>query len=249
MRLVRPVLTILLAAAAAPASAEFHLMSIREVYVGPADNANAQYVVLQMYASGQNLVMGHDVTFYDAAGDSLGTVTFASNVPNGANQDYILIATSEAEAKFGIDADLAMTPLLAPAGGKVCFEDIDCFSWGTYAGSATTPSPSGTPFNAAGGLTADSAARRDISGGTSASQLDAGDDTDDSAADFDFAAAPNPQNNGPAEDDECTTYGCNAGGGSGGGGYGGGGALPSLASLMLLLAWRARRRGGPIERP
>lgn len=238
MRLIRPVLAILLAVAAAPASATFHLMSIREVYVGPADNANAQYVVLQMYEAGQNAVMGHDVTFYDAAGNELGAVTFPSHLANGESQDYILIATTEAETKFAIDADLAMTPLLAPAGGKVCFENIDCFSWGTYSGSTTTPSPTGTPFNAAGGLTADSAARRDISGGTSASELDAGDDTDDSAADFDFAASPSPQNNGPQG---TCTYDC--GGGGDGGGGGGGGALPPLASLMLLLLWGARRRG------
>ena len=237
MRLIRPVLAVLLAVAATPASAVFHLMSIREVYVGPADNANAQYVVLQMYASGQNQVAGHDVTFYDATGAALGTVTFASDVPNGNSQNYILIATTQAETKFGVDADLTMTAQLLPAGGMVCFEDIDCFSWGTYAGSATTPSPSGTPFNAAGGLTADTAVRRDISGGTNASLLDAGDDTDDSAADFDFAASPNPQSNGPA---------LGGGGGGGGGDYdgggGGGGPQSLLTSLLLLLGWGLRRR-------
>lgn len=230
---------VLLAAASMPAAAVFHLMSIREVYVGPADDANAQYVELQMYAGGQNLVDGHSLTFYDATGALAGTVTFAGNVANGSSQSYILVATDEAVAKFGVAADLSMTPLLSPAGGKVCFEDVDCFSWGNYAGTATTPSPSGNPFSPANGLTPDSAARRDISGGTSATMLDAGDDTDDSAADFAFAAVPNPINNAASGGGGCGYDQC---GGGGGGGYGGGGGTQSLlSSLLLMLAWAARR--------
>jgi hypothetical protein len=239
---IRLAIAVVLLGVAAPAAATFHLMSIREVYVGPADDASAQYVELQMYSSGQNFVQGHSLTFYGPTGTLLGTVTFAADVPNGANQDYILVATAEAEAKFGIDADLMMTALIDPAGGKVCFEDVDCFSWGNYSGGSTTPSPSGNPFNPAGGLTPDSAALRDISGGSNASQLDAADDTDDSAADFDFAAAPNPTNNGPADPGGggCETYNC--GGGGGGGGYGGGGALSLFGSLLLLLALGRGRR-------
>ena len=222
----------------APALAEFHLMSIREVYVGPAGDPNAQYVELQMYAAGQNVVDGHDLTFYGATGTLLGTVTFTANVPNGGNQDYILIATNEAATKFGVTADLVMTPLLNPAGGKVCFENVDCFSWGSYSGTHTSPSPSGNRFNSGGGLTADTAVRRDISGGSNPSTLDAADDTDDSAADFDFAPSPNPISNGPAD-----------GGGPGGGGGGGGGGGAFTAWLLLLLLGarpfvRAERRRG-----
>ncbi len=231
MRFKCPLLIAVLLAASAPAGATFHLMSIREVYVGPAIDANAQYVMLQMYASGQNQVQGLDVTFYGPTGTLLGTVTFPTDVPNGADQAYILIATTEAVTRFGVAADLAMTPLLNPAGGKVCFESVDCFSWGTYSGNAATPSPSGTPFNAAGGLTADTAVTRDISTGTP-TLIEAGDDTDDSAADFDFAAAPDPQNNPPDNPP------------GGGGGGGGGGALSPMALVLLLLAWSGRR-GGP----
>jgi hypothetical protein len=242
---IRRAVAVLLMGVAAPAAAEFHLMSIREVYVGPADDASAQYVELQMYAAGQNRVDGHSLTFYGPTGTLAGTVTFPADVANGANQASILIATAEAEARFTVNADLAMTALIDPAGGRVCFADVDCFSWGNYSGEATTPSPSGNPFNPAGGLTPDSAARRDISGGTSASQLDAADDTDDSAADFDFAVAPGPTNNSAGGGgDECeSAYECDNGGG---GGYGGG-ALSVFASLLLLALGLARRQSGGIS--
>jgi hypothetical protein len=227
---------------AAPAAAEFHLMSIREVYVGPADDADAQYVELQMYAPGQNQVQGHSLTFYGPTGTLLGTVTFPTDVTNGSDQDSILVATAEAETRFTVNADLAMASLLDPAGGKVCFENIDCFSWGNYSGNATTPSPSGNPFNPAGGLTPDSAALRDISGGASAGQLEAADDTNDSAADFDFAAAPDPTGNVSGTPCDPENYDCDGdGGGGGGGGYGGGGAQSPIASLLLLLFALARR--------
>lgn len=244
MSATRLAVAVIFLGVAAPAAAEFHLMSIREVYVGPADNANAQYVELQMYTSGQNFVQGHSLTFYGPTGTEAGTVTFPADVANGANQASILIATSEAETKFGVAADLDMTALIDPAGGRICFEDVDCFSWGSYSGEATTPSPSGNPFSPDNGLTPDSAARRGISGGTSASQLDAGDDTDDSAADFDFAASPSPTNNaagggGGGDEDECeSAYECDDNGG--GGGYGGG-ALSWLGSLVLLALGLARR--------
>lgn len=249
MSAIRLAVAVVLLGVAAPAAATFHLMSIREVYVGPADDANAQYVALQMYSVGQHHVDGHSLTFYGDTGTLLGTVTFTDDVANGQNQSYILVATTEAVAKFGVAADRVMTPLLNPAGGKVCFDSVDCFSWGSFSGSATSPSPSGNPFNPGAGLTPDSAANRDISGGTSASQLDAGDDTDDSAADFDFAADPNPVNNGTGGDPEpgeCGYEEC-PGDGNGNGYGGGGGALSLLASLALLALGLGRRARGEVS--
>ena len=121
---------------------------------------NAQYVVLQMYTGGQNFVAGHSIRVYDAAGTPIGTFTFAASVANGATQAKILIATSEAAAFFGVSADLTMTPVIPAAGGKVCFSDptdsfvIDCASWGSYSGPSGGPFFTGTPFHAAGGITA-----------------------------------------------------------------------------------------------
>lgn len=239
MPAIRVVVAVLLMGVAAPAAAEFHLMLIREVYVGPVDDADAQYVELQMYEPGQHRVGGHSLTFYGPTGAVLGTVTFPMDVPNGSNQDSILVATAEAEARFTVNADLAMSALLDPAGGKVCFENIDCFSWGSFSGDSTTPSPSGNPFSPVDGLTPDSAALRDISAG-SASQLEAADDTNDSAADFDFAVAPDPTGNVSGTPCDPEAYNCDGDGGGGGGGYGGG-ALGWLTSLLLLALGFARR--------
>jgi len=47
---------VLVALAPPVADATFHLMRIREVYPGSAANPGAEYVELQMYASGQNFV-------------------------------------------------------------------------------------------------------------------------------------------------------------------------------------------------
>lgn len=174
----------LLAAGAVPASASFHLMKIREVFAGAAGNAQAQYVELQMYSSGQNFVTGHKVTIFKADGTPAGEFTFPAGVANGANQATILVATQRAATFFGLTPDLVMTPVMDPAGGKACFDAIpaDCVSWGSYSGSA---GGTGTPFNKnGGGILKGFAARRAISGGSDPNALDSGDDTDDSAADF-----------------------------------------------------------------
>ena len=109
------------------------------------------------------------------------------------NQATILIATAEAETLFGVTADLVMTPVLARGGGLVCFETVDCFSWGDYSGSATLPSASGSAFGPACGLPLDWAVRRDISAG-SPTLLEASDDTGDSSDDF-ALSVPTPRNN------------------------------------------------------
>lgn len=232
---LRILLVAALLASSGPAGAEFHFMSIREVYA----SGNSQYVLLQMYEDGQNLVSGHSLTVHDASGATIATYTFPSNVPNGGDQSYIWIATAAAENEFDLTADLNMAPTIARAAGMVCFDTVDCFSWGSYAGSSD-PSPSGTPFAAGSGLSAGTPARRNVSGGTRSDALDAGDDTNDSAADFAGAAAPSPVNNAGSMPGGDPGYGGN----EGGGGYGGGGgAMPGPALLALLMgALLARRR-------
>jgi len=195
--MMRRVLVASLAAALAVpsmASATFHLIKIVEIFPGSAGDPNAQYIMLQMYSAGQDLVSGHSVTVYDATGAVAGTFTFAGNVANGASQDYILLATTEAETLFSVTADLVITSVIAAAGGKVCYENIDCVSWGNFAGSSTSPSPSGTPFGYPDGILTGHAIQRDISHGNP-SQLQAGDDTDDSRDDFDCTNTATPINN------------------------------------------------------
>jgi cysteine-rich repeat protein len=178
-----------------PALATFHLMKVVEIFPGTAASPSAQYVVIQMYASGQNLVGGHALTVFNGAGAVVGTFTFTGNVANGANQAKILIATSQAETFFGINADLVMSASMLSSGGKVCWAGtIDCVAWGAYTGSSAGV---GTPFNAGGGLTCGRAAARRLNLSGSSTVLDAGDDTDNSANDFAFAT-PVPRNNAGA---------------------------------------------------
>lgn len=186
----------LLALPAAPALATFHLIEIREVFPGSKANPNAQYVELQMRSGGQNLVGGHFVRTFDAAAAPVATSTFPSDVANDANQSTLLLATPQAEAEFGIVADGPLTPGIAPAGGAVCWETIDCASWGTFAGSL--PSPAGTPA-AAGGIPDGMALRRSIARGC-ATALESLDDTNQSQADFEAVfPAPRPNSVPPSE--------------------------------------------------
>jgi hypothetical protein len=181
----------LLLVAAQPALATFHEMMIREVYPGSAAHPNSEYVELQMWAPGQNLVGGHQISVYDKSGSPVGTATFAHDVAGDANQSTLVAATPEAEAEFGLGADAAMPPgLLDPAGGAVCWESLDCASWGSFSGP--TPSPTGSPASPSG-IPDGMALRRTIEPGC-ATLLEPGDDRDNSVADF-AAVFPGPRPN------------------------------------------------------
>ena len=179
----------------------FHLVKVKEVYSGSAAAPNAQYVVLQLPALGENLVGGKQVRVFDYAGNLVATFTFPANVPNGANQATILVATAEAQAFFApggpLVADLTMTASLPALGGKVCFfdpaglGDIDCAAWGGYSGSATGV---GIPENAPVGLRRGIAITRRLDVCGMPTILDLCDDTDNSANDF-IPVTPAPRNN------------------------------------------------------
>jgi hypothetical protein len=208
-----------LATGAAPASATFHLISIREVYAGSLAAPEAEYVELQMYAEGQNFVAGHTLSFFAAGGAPSGSATFGADVPNGADQSTLVAATPAAEAQFGIAADAAMPAgSLDPAGGAVCWEALDCVAWGGFAGS--TPSPAGSPADPLG-IPDGMALRRTIAPGCP-TLLEPTDDSDNSAADFgDAFPAPRP-NSVPPSEHACTPQdGAAAGPGGGRGGNGG----------------------------
>jgi cysteine-rich repeat protein len=177
----------------------FHEIKVTEVYPGSDAAPNAQYVVLQMYFAGQNLVGGKQVRVFDAEGTLVSTFTFPANVAIGTDQSKILIATTEAQAFFApLPADLTMTAALPALGGKVCFfdplglGDIDCAAWGGYSGSSTGV---GTPENAPVGLARGTAMRRRLDICLSPTNLDFCDDTEDSANDFVSSVTPAPRNN------------------------------------------------------
>ncbi|MGH2546100.1 MAG: hypothetical protein ACRDHH_04520 [Actinomycetota bacterium] len=215
--LVRLMLVASLAAAglvssASPAPAAFHFSKVVEVFAGTAIEANADFVELQMYEPGQNLVGGHTLHLYippTYPGEpfSRQDCTIPTNVPVGADQSHILFATTEAQSLF-ITADFTMPPLLSGDGGAVCFENIDCVAWGSFSGSTT--SPAGTPEPA---IPPDQSIHRSIAAGD-ATKLEAVDDTNDSAADF-APADRDPTANGLAN---LGTLNCQAGTGPGPGG-------------------------------
>ena len=189
-----------------PAQATFHMMKVVEVFPGTAAAPNAQYVVLQMYFAGQTQVTGHSVIISDASGALIATFPFTGNLANGTTQAKILIATPEAVSFFGVSADRTMTASLPLAGGKVCFDGIDCLAWGNYA-PPIADTAVGTPFNSNAspvaaqpgrGLVLGKAVQRrlDIAGGTTT--LEAGDDTNNSANDFVFGVPAPRRNSGQA---------------------------------------------------
>jgi len=200
-----------LAFGAAPASATFHLMMVREVYPGSVANPEAQYVELQMWQSGQNHVAGHVLRSYDAAGNVTGVNTFSADVPKGANQSTLLLATPQAEAQFGVTADAPLSPVLSPGSGAVCWEAIDCVAWGNFSGEAA--SPTGMPV-AAAGVPDGMALRRSIARGCP-TFLDPEDDHDNSAADFEVVfPKPRPNSVAPSET-ACPSEAPGGGGNSG----------------------------------
>jgi hypothetical protein len=179
----------------ATAPATFHEMSIREVYAGTPES---QYVELQMWAAGQNLVGGHALKTYSAAGAMTSTNTFAGDVANGANQSTILLATPGAEAEFGVTADAGLAAgNLEAGGGAVCWETLDCVAWGSFAGFAgNAPSPVGSP---AAAIPVGMALRRTIAPGCP-TLLEPTDDHDNSATDFSAVfPAPRPNSVAPGE--------------------------------------------------
>jgi hypothetical protein len=197
---------------AAPAAATFHLMQIREIYPGSAASPSSEYVELQMWAEDQNHVAGHVLVSYDSAGAISGSSAFPTDVPRGADQSTLVLATPEAESQLGIVADAPLAPSgrLDPAGGAVCWESIDCVSWGSFSGSL--PSPAGAPASPAG-IPDGMALRRSIAPGC-ATLLELADDHDQSLADFaPVFPGPRPNSVVPGE------HGCEraaAGGGGGG---------------------------------
>ena len=176
----------------AKASASFHLMKVVEVFAGSTAHPNASYVQLQMYSPGQIFVDGHVLHVYAANGVEIPTskVIMTGTLGNANNQANILIGTSSVQAAFGVMPDFVLPENLVKTGGAVCYEALDCFSWGAFTPGAAADT-SVNPFAA---LTADKAARRIITGGASATLLEDADDGNNNAMDF-AAVDPAPKNN------------------------------------------------------
>ena len=105
--------------------ASFHQVYVVEVFPGTAARPNAQYIMLQMYFPGQNLVAARSLTVFGAHDEVLANLTFTTNVANGADQATILIGTTEANTLFGIPRDLVMNAVIPLNGGKICWAGVD----------------------------------------------------------------------------------------------------------------------------
>jgi Ca2+-binding RTX toxin-like protein len=172
------------------ASANYHLMKVSEVATNPAGPDSA-FIELQMYAPGQNQVGGHVVNYYTATGSLLGSTNIINNVPSGETQRTVLIGDTATAASPDV-----VNPALADAlqtygpGGAVCFENIDCISWGGFTGAGSLPSGTGNPAPA---IPAGMSLTRSITPGC-ATLLESADDTNNSVTDF-ALASPSPRNN------------------------------------------------------
>jgi len=192
-----------LLAATAPAQAAAPL-KVREVFPGSTTyGANAEYVMLQMSADGQNGIGGQVLRFYGPSGSETSSYTIPSNVANGASQRTVLLASQEA-----VDEGLAPSPdfnigsgsdRIDPSGGAVCltgsdFGTEDCVTWGSIPlfNPFLDNFPDAQAANAAA-IADELALRRKITSGCP-TYLDGADDTSNSAANF-AQVAPFPRNN------------------------------------------------------
>ena len=185
-----------------PAAAAFHLTKVSEVYAGTGIAGTDDYIELQAFESGQNLVGGHEITVYDDNGVLVHTFAFPGDAPNAQTQRTILVGAGP--LANGVDPDFIDPALdLGPRknGGAVCFESqpVDCVAWGDFAGPSSLPGAVGNPVSPTG-LPNGSSITRSIASGCS-TLLEASDDTDDSAADFAVTTnrTPRPNTEAPTE--------------------------------------------------
>jgi hypothetical protein len=190
---------------ASTAGATFHENLIREVHEAP-DSAG-DYVELQAFSSGQNLVAGKHIVSYDAGGGVLTDFMIPSTVSNAVNQATILIAN--AGNVNGVTPDFNAGPDLNVdnTGGSVCYTDssitiaVDCVAFdhandpNPFTVASFNPPQFGAPFILPGANLDGQSLIRTISRGC-ATTLDPSDDTN-SAADFTLGAGT-PRNNSMA---------------------------------------------------
>jgi len=80
---------VLLALAAAPAQASFHLWSMNELYSNA--DGTVQFLELTALAGGQQFIAGHTLT--SSSGGNTNTYTFSSNLPGDTSGRRMLVAT------------------------------------------------------------------------------------------------------------------------------------------------------------
>jgi Ca2+-binding RTX toxin-like protein len=192
--------------AAPRAQGDNHLIKIRQVHPDNQGMFDAgDWVELQMFADGQNLVAGAFIRSYFSTGMLRASFQFPANanavVANGQNQRTILVSNTSSVGGTTPDFNAPITGngelQLVGQDGAVCYESpppmgvvLDCVSYGAFTatGFATGSPATATPFG--------STLERTIPRGCPTA-LDPADDTDNSAADFALSTRP-PRNNAAA---------------------------------------------------
>jgi hypothetical protein len=189
--------------AAPAASATFHFIKIRQIH---PDNQgmfdSGDWVELQMFAGGQNLVAGAFIHTYDPDGTLFKTFQFPANantvVANGQNQATILVSNTSSVGGTTPDFNAPISGngelQLRGEDGAVCYagpppmgDTLDCVSYGAFTGVTL---PTGTPAVA---TPFGSTLERKITPNCP-TFLEGADDTDNSAFDFALSTTP-PRNN------------------------------------------------------
>jgi hypothetical protein len=112
-------LVLLLAIAALPAQAAFHLFRIAEVYSNA--DGTLQYVVLREASgsNGENFWMGNQLETTNAAGVKK-ALTFPANLPSSATASRSVLIATAGVAALGIAADYTIPDRFVPTdGGKL----------------------------------------------------------------------------------------------------------------------------------
>ncbi len=129
MRLVHVAVVVVSICAASKAHAVDHLMRISEIGLSKGGDTTIQFVELEDTFGESFPNNPYTLELFDADGGSLGTVTLA--IP--ASTTRYLVATANADAAYGTDADAGLTVAL-PADGQACFTRgtfrIHCVAWG-----------------------------------------------------------------------------------------------------------------------
>jgi hypothetical protein len=207
--LIASLATVSALAWSATASASYHRNLIHQIH--PSTGAlGGEWVELQAYADGENLISGNATIRTFNSTDQLQSqyVISGTNPPYGQNQRTILVSSLFTPA--GVAADfVAPVDELQMTGqdGAVCFTHndpptytpIDCVAYGNYMGSLPGV---GTPATA---TAFESTLERSIAKGCTGA-LDPADDTNNSSADFALSTNP-PRNNAttPSETPCATT--------------------------------------------
>jgi hypothetical protein len=171
---------------ASSAQADHHLIMVREVHRGVTSAGD--YIVLQMFADGQNVALQtHYIDILGTDGQAGAEYALPTGMIGQSQRTILIGNTGVAGADFN-NAGVAI-----PTNGAVCYDEtngyngtggLDCVAWGAFDGSIHPLSSPALPLALGGvGLAPGQSLVRTIARGC-ATLLDSADDTNNSDADF-----------------------------------------------------------------